>query len=312
MSALAKKLSDEDRTSEFQIPEGLLKQKTEEIQEKHAAVSQELEAVKKELPRKLDESTNVFTLRQVEMAHKVEELETKKSDFENELLALLQKQKKQINGDLQKVSKYIQQESKKNATLDKNILARISQLANTREEMQEEITALKESQKKSHMHLQDLRNGHSDVVYKLHSEFQQSRNFEKAWQQNQKDLQETVFSLKEEIHQLKLEVEKNRGSEKKWQQSLAEFKANFSLPEVAPARDWQPEISELKASLEAMKEQISRPVAPVVVEVKKDHSDNYHQKKEIFQKHLESILSPDQQDIVFEMLDDFFASLRKK
>jgi hypothetical protein len=144
MSAAIKKLSDQDKTSEFQIPEEILKKQTQNIREQHAAVEKELLEAKLELPmRQPDEATQIFQLRQHEVNQKVEELESKKARFEQEMLSLLEKQKSKINGDIQKVSKFVQQETKKKETFQKGLLSRLTTLAEHQHGHQQQILELK-------------------------------------------------------------------------------------------------------------------------------------------------------------------------
>lgn len=216
MSAALKKLSDQDKTSEFQIPEEILKKQTQKIREEHAAVEKELHEIKNEQAvRGPDEATQVFQLRQLEVNQKVEELENKKAEFEQQMLSLLEKQKTKMSGDLQKVSKYIQQETKKKETFDKGLLTRLSTLAVTQ-------------------------SGHQQQIHELKSELHETKNL---------------------YHELKIEI----------------------------------------GILKSQKE-------VAVVETKS--SEDLLAKKALFQKHLEAILSPEQQEIVGEMLEDLFKALK--
>lgn len=111
MNTVLKK--DSSVTEEFEIPEHL-GGVVDDLKKEQQTISKEIEEVKAKVePRKQDESTKVFNLRQHQMELKIAELEAKKKSSEKELQSILQQKNSTLHADLKKLAQYILQETKK-------------------------------------------------------------------------------------------------------------------------------------------------------------------------------------------------------
>jgi hypothetical protein len=131
------KLSDENKTDEFVLPEGFHK-KREELKSEKQILDEELDKVKSQaIIRKQDESTQVFNLREQQMIGRVKELEAKKLKTEKELNLLIQQKNSMLHDHLRKVTEVLVSEAKKIVPLEKDLESGVTKLFNIKNEMQQ-------------------------------------------------------------------------------------------------------------------------------------------------------------------------------
>jgi hypothetical protein len=151
----AKKLTDADTTTEFELPENFRKV-AKELKQEQKTVNQEIDKVKAEAnTRKTDESTRVFNLRQEQMLDKIKELEDKKETIEKELNIILQQKNSRLHEDLKKVAQVLVFETRKIAPLEKEIESGMSKISNLKNEMQHLFESSVEERKKNSIVIED-------------------------------------------------------------------------------------------------------------------------------------------------------------
>ena len=149
------KLSDENKTDEFVLPEGFHK-KREELKSEKQIIDRELDQVKSQaIIRKQDESTQVFNLREKQMLGRVKELEAKKQKTEKELNLLIQQKNSMLHDHLRKVTEVLVSEAKKIVPLEKDLESGVSKLFNIKNEMQQIFEQNIDDRKKNASFLED-------------------------------------------------------------------------------------------------------------------------------------------------------------
>lgn len=143
------KLTDQDKTSEFELPENFHK-KAEELKEKQKIIDQELNKAKSEkVVRQFDETTRVFQFREEQASAKLKELEIRKDTIEKELHQLLQQKNNKLHDHLRKVTEVLVSETRKIVPLEKDFESGISKIQNLKNEMQQLFEQNIEDRKKN-------------------------------------------------------------------------------------------------------------------------------------------------------------------
>jgi hypothetical protein len=134
MSAL-RKVSDSDITTEIILPDSI-KKAAEVLKSEQQKLGQEIDQVKSEAVRKVDESTRVFNLRQAELLGKIKELELKKAQIEKELNIIMRQKNSKLHEELKKVTLVLVDEIKKISPLEKDLESGMAKISNLKNEMQ--------------------------------------------------------------------------------------------------------------------------------------------------------------------------------
>ncbi len=181
------KLSDENKTDEFVLPEGFQK-KREELKSEKQNIDRELDQVKSQaIVRKQDESTQVFNLREQQMTAKVKELEAKRLRTEKELNLLIQQKNSMLHDHLRKVTEVLVNEAKKIVPLEKDLESGVTKLFNIRNEMQQIFEQNIDDRKKNASFLEDQ----AKDIQVIHS-----------------FVKDTTSLLQKDFHQITSELEK--------------------------------------------------------------------------------------------------------
>lgn len=238
MSALMKKLSDADKTTEVEIPESI-KQSAQKIKKEHDEIHHELEKAKsEEVIRKTDESTKVFNLRQHMAIEKIKELEQRKVKAERELNALMQQKNSKLHEELKKVTDVLVCETKKIMPLEKEFELRLSKISNLKTEMQHFFeSSLDERKKNSHF----------------------IENQTKEINQVGSLVKETLIILQKDVHQVSAELEKLTQQKLELLSYLAQLKEEVFLKEgiLRLCENKRNETTHLEAEIEGLKLKLS-------------------------------------------------------
>lgn len=144
----AKKLSDPDRTLDLVLPESITKtnmkrptleldpSRTQQIKVEQKALEQQIQLVQTEKVRAPNESTAVFESKQLELAQKIKELESKKALAEKELGTLSLQKNAKLYEDLKKATDVLVVEIKKISPVGKELENGIAKIANLKQELQ--------------------------------------------------------------------------------------------------------------------------------------------------------------------------------
>jgi chromosome segregation ATPase len=238
MSALMKKLSDADKTTEVEIPESI-KQSAQKIKKEHDEIHNELEKAKsEEVIRKTDESTKVFNLRQHMAIEKIKELEQRKVKAEREINALMQQKNSKLHEELKKVTDVLVCETKKIIPLEKEFELRLSKISNLKTEMQHFFeSSLDERKKNSHF----------------------IENQTKEINQVGSLVKETLIILQKDVHQVSAELEKLTQQKLELLSYLSQLKEEVFLKEgvLRLCENKKNETIQLDAEIEGLKVRLS-------------------------------------------------------
>ncbi len=141
------RLSSEEKTAEFELPDfskkgnivppvPAIQQKVQILKTESKQINTQLDQVKTEAVRKVDEPTRVFNLRQAQLVDKIKELETRKLQTERAIKKMLEEKNATLHTDLTKATQSLVEESQRFAPLEKELGSGIAKLATIRNELQ--------------------------------------------------------------------------------------------------------------------------------------------------------------------------------
>ncbi len=238
MTALLKRNGDPEATDEFILPESF-KKATAELKAEKETINKELEEAKSEpVVRKVDESTKMFNLRQVQMEEKINQLEQKKIKAEKELHVLLGMKNSKLHEDLRKVATVLLTETKKIAPLEKDIETSVAKIINLKNEIQQFFESNLEEKKKNSGHIEDqTREVHQLGVL----------------------VRESMMVLEKDLHQLVLDIEKLSMEKIDIHSSLGKVKEELFEKETAVRLldQRRSELHQIESSIHSYHEQLA-------------------------------------------------------
>ena len=154
------RLSSEEKTAEFELPDfpkknqvvppaPAIQNKVATLRTENLQLKQEIEEVKTESVRKVDEPTRVFNLRQAQMVQKLRELEAKKVATQKAIQKMLEEKNNTLHADLSKATATLVTESQRFAPLEKEFSEGMQKLSTLRAELQNVIEQSSSERKKN-------------------------------------------------------------------------------------------------------------------------------------------------------------------
>ncbi len=210
-------LSQEDKTDEFELPPlkkdpaknmapapaaAPVVHKVQVLKSETKTINAEIEVAKSEAVRKVDESTRVFNLRQMQLVQKIKDLEVKKIYAEKEIRKIIDQKNTTLHEDLTKTSQH----------MEKEFETGMGKISNLRNELQNLIEQLSADRKKNYEAL----SSQGSEIEKVHRTLQSCQDFMlreynalstqlRPLMQEKVDLEKTYLNLKSDFSKLETE-----------------------------------------------------------------------------------------------------------